>query len=65
MENKLKFENGKLIAPLSYGLDSDKDGVKSVLLEASLTIDAVEAVTEIWKNAPEFLLQIVANLQVK
>lgn len=58
----LKYENGKLKAVASVGIDKDKDGSNSVSLKAELEIDAIEAVNEIIKDgAPQWLKDLLAS----
>lgn len=58
----LKYENGKLKAIASVGIDKDKDGAHSVSLKAELEIDAMEAVNEIIKDgAPQWLKDLLAS----
>jgi hypothetical protein len=62
MKPELKYENGKLVANASVGVDTDKDGVQAVSLKAVLEIDAMEAVNEIIKNEiPEWLKKLLAG----
>ena len=57
----LKYENGKLKAMASIGIDGDKDEKNSVSLKAELEIDAFEAVNEIVKDgAPQWLKDLIA-----
>lgn len=61
----VKFENGKLIGDVSVGIDSDKDGVQSLSLVASIQMDAEEAISEIFKNEPQWLKDILAKIGMK
>jgi hypothetical protein len=65
MNPSIKFADGKLIAIGAVGVDADKDGIKSVQIEAKIQIDATEAITEIYKDAPTWLLALVDKLQGK
>lgn len=60
----LKFENGKLIGDVSVGIDSDKDGIQSVALVASIQVDAEEAISEVFKSEPQWLKDLLAKLGV-
>lgn len=60
-----KFENGKLIVSALVGLDSDKDGVKSVDLKVDVALDAAEAINEIFKKDVAWLNTIIAALAPK
>lgn len=57
---KLKYEDGKLKASASVGLDTDKDGVNAVAASLVVEIDAKEAVSEIVKDkVPEWLKELL------
>lgn len=57
---QLKYEEGKLKASFSAGLDMDKDGQSSVGAEINVFIDAKEAVAEIVKDgAPDWLKDLL------
>lgn len=58
---ELKFENGKLVVRLSGAVDADKDGKKSVEAEASIKIDAAEAVSEIARKDLPWLEAIISQ----
>jgi hypothetical protein len=61
----LKYEDGKLKASASIGIDKDKDGVNSVSLKAELEINAMEAVNEIIKDGvPEWLKNLLGQKEV-
>lgn len=63
---KLKYENGKLIANASVGVDGDKDGINSVSLKAELEINAMEAVNEIIKDGvPEWLKNLLGQKEAE
>jgi hypothetical protein len=58
----LKYEDGKLKASASIGIDGDKDQKNSVSLKAELEIDAMEAVNEIVKDgAPQWLKDLIGS----
>ena len=59
--SKLKFEGGKLVQPLSAGVDKDKDGIKSVEIVGEIRIDALEALNEISGKDFGFLLDFVTK----
>lgn len=62
MTPELKYEEGKLIAKVSVGLDTDKDGVKSVGADVVIFIDAKEAFSEIIKQEiPQWLKDLLSK----
>ena len=61
MKPQITYENGKLVAKASVGVDTDKDGINAVAASVTVEIDAKEAVTEIIKNeVPEWLKNLIA-----
>lgn len=63
MKPELKYENGKLIAKGSVGIDTDKDGEFSVGLSAEMFIDAKEAVAEIIKaGIPQWMKDLLEKV---
>lgn len=57
---ELKYDQGKLIAKGSLGIDTDGDGQNSVALSIALEIDAKEAVSEIVKSGvPQWLKDLL------
>lgn len=59
---QLKYEDGKLKASASVGIDKDKDGIQSVSLKAELEINAMEAVGEIIKDGvPDWLKKMLGQ----
>ncbi len=66
MKPELKYENGKLIAKASAGVDSDKDGQLAAGVEVVLFVDAQEAVAEIIKQEiPEWLKALIAKKEAE
>lgn len=62
----LKYEDGKLKAAASVGIDKDKDGIQSVSLKAELEIDAMEAVNEIIKDGvPQWLKDLLGKKEAE
>lgn len=62
MESKVKFEGGKIVATLSDGVDSDKDGVRSAEADLTVRIDLAESINEAFKTDPEWLKGVLGNL---
>lgn len=63
MKPELKYENGKLIAKASVGIDTDKDGEMSAGMSAEMFIDAKEAVAEIVKQGiPQWMKDLLAKV---
>ncbi len=62
MKPELKYEEGKLLAKVDVGVDTDKDGQNAVGAEVKIYIDAKEAVAEIIKSgAPQWLKDMIAK----
>ena len=62
----LKYEDGKLKAAASVGIDVDKDGIQSVSLKAELEINAMEAVNEIIKDGvPQWLKDLLGKKEAE
>lgn len=65
MKPELKYENGKLVAKASVGVDTDKDGQMSVGAEVTLFVDAQEAVAEILKQGiPQWMKDLLEKAKV-
>lgn len=60
LKPELKYNQGKLIAKASVGVDTDGDGLHAVSASVMVEIDAKEAVNEIVKEgAPQWLKDLV------
>lgn len=62
MKPEITYQDGKIIAKASVGVDTDKDGAFAVSASMEVQIDAVEAVNEIIKNeVPAWLKDLIAK----
>lgn len=62
MKPELKYEDGKLIAKVAVGLDTDKDGENAVGADVLIYIDAKEAFAEILKQElPSWLKDLLSK----
>lgn len=66
MKPEIKYEDGKIKAKASVQVDTDKDGVPSLIASVEVEINAMEAVNEIVKDkVPQWLKDLIGKKELE